>query len=224
MEIYLLHFPDRQTTKSSSDETIAVSYTPKKYIVFNIIVCDTPASMDIGLDHHLCFRLYVASRLIVQGYGERLVRLGLTYPKYLVLLSLSPGKRLTVNELGEMLSLDSGTLSPLLKSLLSAGFIKRDRLALDERTVVNYLTPKGKRLCEEGKKIAYDLYQETGLSKDEHNQLCSVMDDYVLRCKKILNQRSQSELKNCKPRKNRTACPRINPAKPKRNSSPSVNL
>jgi MarR family transcriptional regulator, organic hydroperoxide resistance regulator len=149
--------------------------------------------MDIGLKNHLCFRLYVASRLIVQGYGEGLTEIGLTYPKYLVLLVLEEKGGQTVNQLGELLSLDSGTLSPLLKSLLSSGYVRRERLPEDERIVLNRLTPKGKSVCEKAKKVAYGLFEETGLAPEKHRELCSVMDDFVLRCQKILNKRSPNE-------------------------------
>ncbi len=160
--------------------------------------------MEIGLNNHLCYRLYVASRLIVQGYAEGLQSLGMTYPKYLVLLVLEENRGMTVNQLGEILSLDSGTLSPLLKSLLKMGYIRRERLPADERTVLNRTTPAGKIVCNKAKKVAYGLYEQTELSREDHLELCQLMDDFVSRCKKILNKRSTYEKsRNIKENKNR---------------------
>ena len=145
--------------------------------------------MNIRLKDHLCFRLYVASRLIIQGYGEALEPLGLTYPKYLVLLALQEENGQTVNAIGKLLSLDSGTLSPLLKSLDKQGFVQRTRLAEDERTVVNLITPAGRTACTKAKKIAVSLFKETGMKENAFVRLRSDMDDYVTRCKKILEER-----------------------------------
>lgn len=142
--------------------------------------------MEIRLKDHLCFRLYVASRLIIQAYGEQLKPLGLTYPKYLVLLGLLERDEQTVNELGELLSLDSGTLSPLLQSLSRNGYVERIRLETDERTVVNSITSAGRNVCTKAKKIAVALYKETEMAEEQFTALRSDMDDYVGRCKKIL--------------------------------------
>src|SRR5687768_2834487 len=98
----------------------------------------------IALQDHLCFKLYVASRLIMRGYAERLKPLSLTYPKYLVLLALGEENDQTVGSLADTLSLDFGTLSPLLKSLETSGFVTRKRHPDDDRTVVNRITPKGR--------------------------------------------------------------------------------
>ena len=76
----------------------------------------------LKLDRQLCFKLYAASRAVVRGYKPMLDQLGLTYPQYLVMLVLwewqaTPPDYPTVKALGERLSLDSGTLTPLLKRL-----------------------------------------------------------------------------------------------------------
>ena len=145
--------------------------------------------MEVRLKDHLCFRLYVASRLIIQAYGEHLQPLGITYPKYLVLLALLEEDRQTVGSLGALLSLDSGTLSPLLKSMAARGYVKRERLSEDERTVVNTITPAGRSLCTHGKKIAVALFKQTGMTEAQLSSLRGDMDDYVGRCIRILGRK-----------------------------------
>ncbi|PHV64467.1 MarR family winged helix-turn-helix transcriptional regulator, partial [Williamsia muralis] len=81
----------------------------------------------LRLDQQLCFALYSASRATTAAYRPILDELGLTYPQYLVLLVLWEDEPITVRRLGERLQLDSGTLSPLLKRLESAGLLVRQR-------------------------------------------------------------------------------------------------
>lgn len=100
------------------------------------------------LDEQLCFALYSASRAVTAAYRPMLDELDLTYPQYLVLLVLWEEEPCTVSHLGDRLHLDSGTLSPLLKRLESAGFLRRQRSTTDERRVDITLTDKGRALEE----------------------------------------------------------------------------
>ena len=105
------------------------------------------------LDNQLCFALYSASLAMTKLYKPLLDELGLTYPQYLVMLVLWEGDGLMVSELGQRLSLDSGTLTPLLKRLESAGLVSRLRNAADERRVHIHLTAAGRRLKSRAAKI-----------------------------------------------------------------------
>lgn len=98
------------------------------------------------LDNQLCFALYSASLAMTKLYKPLLEALGLTYPQYLVMLVLWERDGLMVSELGQRLSLDSGTLTPLLKRLEAAGLISRMRDVQDERRVHIRLTQAGRRL------------------------------------------------------------------------------
>ncbi len=98
------------------------------------------------LDHQLCFALYSASLQMTKLYQPVLRPLGLTYPQYLVLLVLWETDALGVGELGVRLFLDSGTLTPLLKRMETAGLLSRDRDADDERRVIVMLTARGRAL------------------------------------------------------------------------------
>jgi DNA-binding MarR family transcriptional regulator len=98
------------------------------------------------LDNQLCFALYSASLAMTKLYKPLLEELGLTYPQYLVMLVLWEGDGLMVSELGQRLSLDSGTLTPLLKRLETAGLVSRMRDVDDERRVHIHLTAAGRKL------------------------------------------------------------------------------
>ncbi|MDP3923283.1 MAG: MarR family transcriptional regulator, partial [Hydrogenophaga sp.] len=107
----------------------------------------------LRLDNQLCFALYSASLAMTKLYKPLLDELGITYPQYLVLLVLWERDGLTVSELGERLSLDSGTLTPLLKRLEAAGLLSRLRDATDERRVLIRLTADGRKLKTRAQRI-----------------------------------------------------------------------
>jgi DNA-binding MarR family transcriptional regulator len=90
--------------------------------------------------------LYTSSRLLIQQIQTHLNEFGLTYPQFLALSILWEEDGLKVHELGNRMSLDSGTLTPLLKKLESQNLLKRKRGEADERTVTINLTYPGKSL------------------------------------------------------------------------------
>jgi DNA-binding MarR family transcriptional regulator len=100
----------------------------------------------LRLDNQLCFAVYSASLAMTKLYKPLLDKLKLTYPQYLVMLVLWERDGLMVSELGERLSLDSGTLTPLLKRLEANGLVARIRDLADERRVHVSLTAAGRRL------------------------------------------------------------------------------
>ena len=102
----------------------------------------------LKLENQLCFPLYVASKEVIRKYRPYLEALDLTYTQYIAMMVLWEEKEINVKDLGSRLYLDSGTLTPLLKSLESKGSIKRYRQDEDERVVMTELTRKGERLKE----------------------------------------------------------------------------
>jgi DNA-binding MarR family transcriptional regulator len=96
----------------------------------------------------LSFALYGASNRLIRLHRPFLEPLGLTYPQFLVMLSLYDGAPRTVGELGLELGMDNGTLTPLLKRLESAGLVTRTRDRHDERRVLIDLTKAGEALRE----------------------------------------------------------------------------
>ncbi|MGH3715585.1 MAG: MarR family winged helix-turn-helix transcriptional regulator [Micromonosporaceae bacterium] len=125
----------------------------------------------LELDRQVCFALYAASRAVTHLYRPVLDALGLTYPQYLVLLVLWERGPTTVKELGTALSLDSGTLSPLLKRLESAGLVRRSRRADDERSVRVELTDAGSALRERAEHVPGKIAAATGLELAELDAL-----------------------------------------------------
>lgn len=104
------------------------------------------ASEILRLENQLCFALYAATRAIAKTYRKRLDPMGITYPQFLVLLTLWEADGLTVSDMGRKLRLDSGTLTPLLQRLEAARLIDRRRGKSDEREVRAWLTREGAAL------------------------------------------------------------------------------
>lgn len=133
----------------------------------------------LGLDDHLCFSIYAASRAITRAYRPLLEPYGLTYPQYLVLLTLWERDGQTVNQIGQRLYLDSGTLTPLLKRMEAAGFLKRSRAPGDERKVEVSLGPRGRELQALAPTIPEALMESNHLDGDEVRRT-KVMVDQIL--------------------------------------------
>ena len=125
----------------------------------------------LRLDMQICFALYGASHAFNRAYKPLLEPLGLTYPQYLVLMALWEKETATVKVLGEMLGLDSGTLSPLLKRLEQAGLITRKRGTVDERQVMIALTPDGAEMKTKAAEVMRAIGEATGCSLDELGKL-----------------------------------------------------
>ncbi|MDX2914889.1 MULTISPECIES: MarR family winged helix-turn-helix transcriptional regulator [Streptomyces] len=123
------------------------------------------------LDEQLCFALYAAQRAVTAAYRPLLDELGLTYPQYLVMLSLWERDETTVKELAGALRLDYGTVSPLLKRLESAGLLRRERSPLDERSVRITLTGRGEQLRDRAAAVPATLASATGLHGPEVTRL-----------------------------------------------------
>lgn len=134
------------------------------------------------LDEQLCVAIYNASRAMNSCYRPLLDRIGLTYSQYTVMLVLWENDQVALRDLGEMLHLDSGTLSPLLKRLEKQGFINRRRDEDDERVLRVSLTDEGRDLRSRAKKVQAEVEAMTGLDRRNLVQLrdqLNSLSDYM---------------------------------------------
>ncbi len=102
----------------------------------------------LKLENQLCFPLYAASKEIVRHYKPFLDKLDMTYTQYIAMMVMWEHKEVTVKELGKYLYLDSGTLTPLLKTMEKKGWVKRERSKEDERVLIVTVTDAGEALKE----------------------------------------------------------------------------
>ena len=122
---------------------------------------DVPDSEYLRLENQLSFPLYVVAKEIVNAYRSHLDPLNLTYTQYIVMMALWQYGELSVKELGQVLRLDSGTLTPLLKKLELKGFLKRKRSRNDERVVMVTLSEEGHALRKDAIEVPKKLVAST---------------------------------------------------------------
>ena len=121
----------------------------------------------LPLDSQLCFSLYAASIAVNRTYKPILDRLGMTYPQYLVLSTLWEENGLPISSIADRLSLESSTITPLVKRLEAAGFATRLRNAKDERQVLVSLTDKGRKMESQTACLTQTLLERSGFSVDQ---------------------------------------------------------
>lgn len=129
----------------------------------------------LKLEHQLCFPLYAASRMVIKQYRPYLDELNLTYTQYIAMMVLWERREISVKELGQRLCLDSGTLTPVLKSLEAKGCLVRRRSAEDERVLLVELTDEGDKLKERAVSVPQKMAGCIPLEPNEALQLYQLL-------------------------------------------------
>ena len=129
----------------------------------------------LKLENQLCFPLYAAAKELVRHYNPYLQELDLTYTQYISMMVLWERESISVKELGGILYLDSGTLSPLLKSLEKKGYITRTRSEQDERVLIVRATSEGMLLRERASSIPAKIGACVKLEPEEAGQLYKLL-------------------------------------------------
>lgn len=127
------------------------------------------------LENQLCFPLYACSREIIKRYRPYLDKLGLTYTQYVVLMVIWAEGTVSVRDLGKRLYLDSGTLTPVLKTLEKAKLITRRRSQEDERVLMVTITEEGLALREQALSIPGAMASCVNLSPEEAQTLYQLL-------------------------------------------------
>jgi len=131
------------------------------------------------LDNQLCFRLYVASKEVVRRYRPYLDPLGLTYTQYIAMMVLWEGERVSMKDLSARLDLESSTLTPLVKKLEGAGFVKRERSPEDERSTVVSVTQAGWSLRERAREVPMCMLRDLAVDPQLGADLVNCLDRFI---------------------------------------------
>lgn len=130
---------------------------------------------NLKIENQLCFPLYACSKEIIKKYKPLLDKLDLTYTQYIVMLVLWDKRKMNVKSLGEVLFLDSGTLTPVLKKLEVKGYIQRNKALEDERNLIIEVTDQGIQLREKAKSIPNELSKCVNLTPKEATNLYKIL-------------------------------------------------
>ena len=133
----------------------------------------------IKLDNQLCFSLYAASREVIKTYKPLLDKYGLTYTQYIAMLVVWEYEKITVKEMGQKLHLDSGTLTPVLKKLLSMELIDKYRDKDDDRVVIVEVTEKGRKMKDEIIEVPEKMYCKFGKNIEDVVELKRLLDNLL---------------------------------------------
>lgn len=125
----------------------------------------------LKLENQLCFPLYAAAKEIVRRYRPFLEPLGLTYTQYIAMMVMWEHQQVTVGKMGELLKLDSGTLTPMLKKMEAAGLVDRSRNRADERELIVSITEKGQALRAKAEQVPQQIGSCVSITVDEAIQL-----------------------------------------------------
>ncbi|NLO85662.1 MAG: MarR family transcriptional regulator [Clostridiales bacterium] len=129
----------------------------------------------LKIENQVCFPLYAAAKEVVKQYQPYLDPLDLTYTQYITMMVLWERKEVTMKDLGSILYLDSGTLTPLLKKMEAKGFVQRKRSKADERTLNVVLTEAGEALKERAVSIPMQIGKCVNLTQEEGIQLYGLL-------------------------------------------------
>jgi len=129
----------------------------------------------LKLDNQLCFPLYAVSKEVIKKYRPYLDKLGLTYTQYITMMVMWEHEKINVKDLGSELFLDSGTLTPVLKSLEQKGYIERQRDSIDERVLNVTLTPNGQALKDRALHIPKAVASAINLDQKDALELYRIL-------------------------------------------------
>ena len=131
---------------------------------------------ELRLENQLCFPLYACAKEVTRRYKPFLDPLGLTYTQYITMMVLWEKKEVRVKDLGEVLYLDSGTLTPLLKRLEQKGLITRSRYQDDERALCVQITDLGEAMQEKAKAVPEGMRACLPLTSEDRQVLKKLLD------------------------------------------------
>lgn len=129
----------------------------------------------LKLENQICFPLYACSKEVIRRYRPYLEQLNLTYTQYIAMMVFWEYKKISIKELGKKLLLDSGTLTPVLKSLESKGYIHRHRSSEDERVLIAEITDSGEKLKEQTIEVPSKLAACVQLDSGDAMQLYNLL-------------------------------------------------
>ena len=141
----------------------------------------------LKIENQICFPLYACSREIIKSYKPFLDKIDLTYTQYITMMVLWEKKTVNVKALGEILYLDSGTLTPLLKKLEAKGLGARQRSAEDERNLIVTITQKGEALKEQALAVPGEIAKCSRLEPEEAATLYRILYK-MLGAKEVRNE------------------------------------
>lgn len=142
---------------------------------------ETPKEFDFS--SMVCFALYSSANAMIREYRPQLNEYDLTYPQFLVMMSLWNQDKVMIRTLSEETLLDAATLTQVLKRLESKGFVERRKAEQDERGKMIHLTESGHQLKDKTAHIFQNMACKVELTAEEQQAVTSVCHKIMARLK-----------------------------------------
>lgn len=138
-----------------------------------------PSPLD--LDRQICHSLYSAANALVRAYRPLLTKLDLTYPQYVVMMSLWKRDGVSISELVQHTRFDAGTLTPLLRRLQKKGLIDIKVADTDERRKVITVTAQGRNLKKSAESVPNQIACSVDMSAQDARKLKELCEELFSR-------------------------------------------
>ena len=135
----------------------------------------------LKLENQLCFPLYACAKEVVRRYRPLLEPLGLTYTQYIAMMVMWEHRTITMSQMRQLLYLDSGTLTPMLKKMEQQGWIRRERSCEDERNIIIHLTSEGERLRSMVSDVPKQMSECVELEIEQMQELYRLLQELLQR-------------------------------------------
>lgn len=133
---------------------------------------------ELYVDQQLCLALQTSSSLVTRLYRKLLAPLGLTHPQYLVLIALwELDGPTTMGDLGDRISMETGSLTPLIKRMEKAELVTRKRDDRDERRVWVQATTKAGELRHELLAVRREVVRRIPIRPDQIAALTRLLQE-----------------------------------------------
>lgn len=140
---------------------------------------------DATLNKQLCFALYETTNEFTRLYSNVLKPFGLTYPQYLVLLSLWEQDHVSMKELGQKLNMGTGTLNPIISRMQQSGWLTKERSKTDERMMLISLQDKAYKQKNTIIDSIKSKIEECGLDIEEYQALMEYVNKLNAKLKSL---------------------------------------
>jgi len=131
---------------------------------------------------YICFKLGKVFRNVQRYYENHLLKFGLTPVQFFVINTLSKRDGMKFKDLANSLAIEGPTLTGLLDRMERSGFLERRGDPEDRRSVLVYLTDKGRQVGPEVSKMAQSLDQNLRIqfSPEEFDLFLKILDRVVV--------------------------------------------
>lgn len=146
--------------------------------ILSVKIKDKAMSFEqLKLKNQLCHRLYMASNGITRAYRTPLAVINLTYPQYVVMMTLWEQDEVTIATLIDKTAIDGGALTQILKKMTDKSLLNVIKDEHDKRKRLVQLTQTGQSLKLKAADIPKTIFSKfDNINTTQAQQLMQLLD------------------------------------------------